>query len=100
MKILIVEDNPDMRDLLVLRVQMTGYLPIVATQGKEGIERPTQRSRTWFLMGYDDAGNGRLGSGEKTSRLSRNERHPHLPHLGNNRTLSFGGSEVVFGRRL
>jgi DNA-binding response OmpR family regulator len=36
MKILIVEDNSDMRDLLALRVQITGYLPIVATQGKEG----------------------------------------------------------------
>ena len=25
MKILIVEDNPDMRDLIALRVQLTGY---------------------------------------------------------------------------
>ena len=39
MKILIVEDNPDMRDLLALRVQLTGYLPILASDGKEGVEK-------------------------------------------------------------
>ena len=37
MKILIMEDNPDMRDLLAIRVQLTGYLPIVASNGKEGV---------------------------------------------------------------
>jgi DNA-binding response OmpR family regulator len=39
MKILIVEDNPDMRDLLALRVQLTGYIPILASHGKEGVEK-------------------------------------------------------------
>jgi CheY-like chemotaxis protein len=34
-----VEDNPDMRDLLAIRVQMTGYLPVLASHGKEGVEK-------------------------------------------------------------
>ena len=36
---MIVEDNPDMRDLLASRVQMTGYLPVLASHGKEGVEK-------------------------------------------------------------
>lgn len=50
MKILIVEDNPDMRDLLAIRVQMTGYLPIVATQGKEGVEKANAEKPDLILM--------------------------------------------------
>jgi two-component system, cell cycle response regulator DivK len=50
MKILIVEDNPDMRDLLAIRVQMTGYLPIVATQGKEGVEKANTEKPDLILM--------------------------------------------------
>ena len=41
MKILIVEDNPDMRDLIALRVQLTGYTPLLASHGKEGVEKAT-----------------------------------------------------------
>jgi two-component system, cell cycle response regulator DivK len=50
MKILIVEDNPDMRDLLALRVQLTGYLPIVACDGKEGVEKATLEKPELILM--------------------------------------------------
>ena len=50
MKILIVEDNPDMRDLLALRVQLTGYRPIVANNGKEGLEKATVEKPDLILM--------------------------------------------------
>ena len=50
MKILIVEDNPDMRDLLAIRVQMTGYLPVLASHGKEGVEKANAEKPDLILM--------------------------------------------------
>jgi DNA-binding response OmpR family regulator len=46
MKILIVEDNSDMRNLLALRVQITGYLPVLASNGKDDVEKANAESRT------------------------------------------------------
>jgi two-component system, cell cycle response regulator DivK len=50
MRILIVEDNPDMRDLLALRVQLTGYTPILASHGKEGVEKANAEKPDLILM--------------------------------------------------
>jgi two-component system, cell cycle response regulator DivK len=50
MKILIVEDNSDMRDLLALRAQLTGYLPILASQGKEALEKAIAEKPDLILM--------------------------------------------------
>jgi CheY-like chemotaxis protein len=50
MKILIVEDNPDMRDLLALRVQLTGYTPVLASHGKEGVEKANAERPDLILM--------------------------------------------------
>jgi two-component system, cell cycle response regulator DivK len=50
MKILIVEDNTDMRDLLAIRVQLTGYVPILASDGKEGLEKASLEKPDLILM--------------------------------------------------
>jgi two-component system, cell cycle response regulator DivK len=50
MKILIVEDNSDMRDLIALRVQLTGYTPILASHGKEGVEKATAEKPDLILL--------------------------------------------------
>src|SRR5215204_5355537 len=50
MKILIVEDNPEMRDLLALRVPLTGYIPILASHGKEGVEKANAEKPDLILM--------------------------------------------------
>ena len=47
---LIVEDNPDICDLLAIRVQMTGYLPVLASQGKEGVEDANAEKPDLILM--------------------------------------------------
>jgi len=39
MKVLIVEDYPDMRDLLGLIVDRLGYVPVLASEGEKGIEK-------------------------------------------------------------
>ena len=50
MKILIVEDNSDMRDLMALRVQVTGYTPILASHGKEGVDKANAEKPDLILM--------------------------------------------------
>jgi CheY-like chemotaxis protein len=50
MKILIVEDNSDLRDLLALRVQITGYLPVLAGDGKGGVYKANQDKPDLILM--------------------------------------------------
>jgi two-component system cell cycle response regulator DivK len=50
MKVLIVEDNPDMRELLALRVQLTGYTPVLASHGKKGVEKANAEKPDLILM--------------------------------------------------
>lgn len=37
-KILIIEDHSDMRELLCWQIELMGFTPITARQGKEGVE--------------------------------------------------------------
>ena len=38
-KILIIEDHSDMRELLCWQIELMGFTPITAKQGKEGVEK-------------------------------------------------------------
>ncbi len=38
-KVLVVEDNPQLRKLLIMELELMGYEPIAAGGGKEGIEK-------------------------------------------------------------
>jgi CheY-like chemotaxis protein len=49
-KILVVEDNSDTRDLLALRAQITGYLPVLANDGKAGVEKSNEDKPDLILM--------------------------------------------------
>lgn len=69
-KILIVEDKSDMCDLLALRVQITGYLPVLASDGKAGVEKANQDKPDLILMdmmmpGMVGRRRGRSGPSEK-----------------------------------
>lgn len=50
MKILIVEDHPDMRELVRLILESLDYVPIVASHGKEGIEKAISQKPKLILM--------------------------------------------------
>jgi two-component system, cell cycle response regulator DivK len=50
MKILIVEDNSDMRDLVCLIVERLFYLPLLACHGKEGLEKAITEKPQLILM--------------------------------------------------
>jgi DNA-binding response OmpR family regulator len=70
MKVLIVEDNKDMRDLLRLVLERLYYVPVLAPHCKEGLGEGFRREAALDLDGHDDAGNGRLGRGESPARQS------------------------------
>lgn len=78
---MIVEDKSDMCDLLALRVQITGYLPVLASDGKAGVEKANQDKPDLILM--DMMMPGMVGRRRGRSEPPRNERHTHLsndPH--------------------
>jgi two-component system, cell cycle response regulator DivK len=50
MKLLVVEDNPDMRELLGRIVERLGYIPVLASHGKEGVEKAVAEKPNLILM--------------------------------------------------
>jgi len=50
MKILIVEDHPDMRELLCLILESLDYIPIIASHGKECLEKAITEKPQLILM--------------------------------------------------
>ena len=50
MKVLIVEDHPDMRDLLGRIVEGMGYVPVIASDGEEGIEKAIAEKPNLILL--------------------------------------------------
>ena len=49
-KVLVIEDSPDMRALLCLILKSLGHLPIVASHGKEGVEKAISEKPKLILM--------------------------------------------------
>lgn len=50
MKVLIVEDHPDMREVLRLFLESLFYVPVVASHGKEGVEKAISEKPKLILM--------------------------------------------------
>ncbi len=49
-KVLVVEDHPDMRELLVWQMELMGFLPITAKHGEEGVEKAIEEKPHLILM--------------------------------------------------
>ena len=49
-KVLVVEDHPDMRELLVWQMELMGFTVIPAKHGKEGVEKALQEKPHLILM--------------------------------------------------
>lgn len=49
-KVLVVEDHPDMRELLIWQMELMGYLAIPARHAKEGIEKAIEEKPQLILM--------------------------------------------------
>jgi two-component system, cell cycle response regulator DivK len=50
MKVLIVEDHPDMREVLRLFLESLYYVPVLASHGKEGMEKAISEKPKLILM--------------------------------------------------
>ena len=49
-KVLIVEDHPDMRELLIWQMEMMGFSVIPAKHGREGVEKAKQEKPHLIVM--------------------------------------------------
>jgi CheY-like chemotaxis protein len=49
-KVLVVEDHPDMRELLIWQMELMGFSAIPAKHGKEGVEKAVQEKPELILM--------------------------------------------------
>jgi CheY-like chemotaxis protein len=49
-KVLVVEDHPDMRELLIRQVERMGLLAIPAEHGKQGVEKALEEKPHLILM--------------------------------------------------
>lgn len=77
-KVLIVEDNPDMRDLLILYIQLMGLSAITAGDGREGVEKAIRESPNLILM---DVMLPRVDGQEATRILRSNPATRKIPIL-------------------
>ena len=50
MKVLVVEDNQALRDLLARILETLGYVPVLASHGKEGLEKAIAENPNLILM--------------------------------------------------
>jgi CheY-like chemotaxis protein len=78
MKVLIVEDHPDMRDLLGRIVEVMGYVPVLASGGKEGLERAIAEKPDLILLDMRMPG---MDGREVARRIRANPETKDIPIL-------------------
>ena len=88
-KVLIVEDHPDMRELLVWQMEMMGFSVIPARNGKEGVEMALKEKPKLILMDIMMPG---MDGREATRILRANEQTQDIPILA--ATVLFRESDV------
>jgi CheY-like chemotaxis protein len=75
-KILIVEDHPDAREILVFQLRHIGYEVIEAANGPEGIQRAMGEDPDLVIM---DLGLPGMNGIETTVKLRQNPKTAHIP---------------------
>ena len=85
MKILVVEDNEAMRDLLARILERMGYVPVLASHGKEGLEKVIAEKPNLIIM---DMMMPVMDGWETARALRAQSRHEEYSDFGNNRAVS------------
>ncbi len=78
-KILLVEDNEDNRDMLIRRLQRRGYDIVVAVDGAEGVQKAGTESPDLILM---DMGLPVLDGWAATTQIKTSPGTRHIPIIG------------------
>jgi two-component system alkaline phosphatase synthesis response regulator PhoP len=77
-KVLVVEDHPDMRELLLWQMELMGFLAIPAKHGKEGVEKALKEKPNLILMDIMMPG---MDGREATRILRSNPETQNIPIL-------------------
>lgn len=77
-KVLVVEDHPDMRELLMRQVERMGLLAIPAEHGKQGVEKALEEKPHLILMDIMMPG---MDGWEATRALRSNPETREIPIL-------------------
>jgi len=75
-KILVVEDHPDSREVLLFQLRHMGYEATGGATGEEGIEKALAESPDLIIM---DLGLPGINGIEATVRLKQNPQTAHIP---------------------
>jgi two-component system, cell cycle response regulator DivK len=78
MKVLIVEDHPDMRELLGRIVEAMGYVPVLASGGEEGLDKTIAEKPNLILL---DMRMPLMDGREVARRLRANPETKEIPIL-------------------
>jgi two-component system cell cycle response regulator DivK len=78
-KILLVEDNEDNRDMLIRRLQRRGFDIVVAVDGAEGVEQATKEIPDLILM---DMGLPVMDGWTATGVIKGAQQTKHIPIIG------------------
>jgi CheY-like chemotaxis protein len=102
-KILLVEDNPDGRELLVMVLRREGYEVIEARDGSEALRQATTQYPDLILM---DLGLPVMNGDEVTARIKEDPCTAHIPIVVSTafdpsapivkRALAAGADEVIY----
>ena len=77
-KVLVVEDHPDMREILTAQLSMLGFTVISAENGKEGVEKAIKEKPQLILMDIMMPG---MDGREATRIIRSNQRSKDIPIL-------------------
>ncbi|MCH7569197.1 MAG: response regulator [Deltaproteobacteria bacterium] len=88
-KALIIEDHPDMLDVLSRQLEMLGFAVITASNGEDGVEKAIGENPDLILMDIMMPG---MGGREATRRIRSNPMSKDIPILAT--TVLFRESEL------
>lgn len=75
-KILIVEDHPDSREVLKIQIEVIGYEVVEATSGEEALEKVTAEAPDLVIM---DLGLPGIDGLEATAKLKADPKTANIP---------------------
>jgi two-component system cell cycle response regulator DivK len=90
--ILIVEDRDDVRDMYADFLTLEGFTVVVASNGKEGVEKALEAPPTLVLM---DLSLPVLGGLEATKQIKSNPKTRHIPVILVTADVLKGSSAVI-----